>query len=60
MGFSFLKSALHHLSDKQIHTFAQKLSQHPDLASQFAVKGKSYDQLAACIAVKLSNPAQVK
>jgi hypothetical protein len=48
------------LSDKQIHTFAQKLSQHPDLASQFAVKGESYDQLAACIAVKLCNPAQVK
>ncbi|MCU4409653.1 helix-turn-helix domain-containing protein [Acinetobacter oleivorans] len=48
------------LSDKQIHTFAQKLSQHPDFASQFAAAGESYDQLAARIAAKLSNPAQAK
>lgn len=48
------------LSDKQIHTFAQKLSQHPEFASQFAAAGESYDQLAARIAVKLSDPAQTK
>lgn len=48
------------LSDKQIHTFAQKLSQHPEFASQFAAAGESYDQLAARIAVKLSDPAQAR
>ncbi|OAM14166.1 DNA-binding protein [Acinetobacter baumannii] len=48
------------LSDKQIHAFAQKLSQHPEFASQFAAAGESYDQLAARIAVKLSDPAQAK
>jgi len=53
-------SAPHQLSDKQIHTFAQKLSQHPEFASQFAAAGESYDQLAARIAVKLSDPAQAK
>lgn len=46
------------LSEKQIHTFAQKLSQHPEFASQFAAAGESYDQLAARIAVKLSDPEQ--
>lgn len=50
--------APHQLSDKQIHTFAQKLSQHPEFASQFAVAGESYDQLAARIAVKLAGPTQ--
>ncbi|EXC27082.1 helix-turn-helix domain-containing protein [Acinetobacter sp. 809848] len=48
------------LSDKQIHTFAQKLSQHPDFASQFAAAGESYDQLSARIAVKLSDPDQAR
>lgn len=48
------------LSDKQIHTFAQKLSQHPGFASQFAAAGESYDQLAARIAVKLSDPDQAR
>ncbi|HGH3636770.1 TPA: helix-turn-helix domain-containing protein [Acinetobacter baumannii] len=48
------------LSDKQVHAFAQKLSQHPEFASQFAAAGESYDQLAARIAVKLSDPAQAK
>ncbi|MCH2054678.1 replication protein [Acinetobacter pittii] len=52
--------APHQLSDKQIHTFAQKLSQHPEFASQFAAAGESYDQLTARIAVKLSDPAQAK
>ncbi|MDV7526350.1 helix-turn-helix domain-containing protein [Acinetobacter baumannii] len=52
--------APHLLSDKQVHTFAQKLSQHPEFASQFATAGESYDQLAARIAVKLSDPAQAK
>lgn len=46
------------LSDKQVHTFAQKLSQHSEFASQFAAAGESYDQLAARIAVKLSDPEQ--
>ncbi|HCA5148146.1 TPA: helix-turn-helix domain-containing protein [Acinetobacter baumannii] len=53
-------SAPHQLSDKQIHTFAQKLSVHPEFASQFAAAGESYDQLAARIAVKLSDPVQAK
>lgn len=53
-------SAPHQLSDKQVHTFAQKLSQHPEFASQFAAAGESYDQLAARIAVKLSDPDQAK
>ncbi|WP_446905840.1 helix-turn-helix domain-containing protein [Acinetobacter baumannii] len=48
------------LSDKQVHTFAQKLSQHSEFASQFAAAGESYDQLAARIAVKLTDPAQAK
>ncbi|MFY5956904.1 helix-turn-helix domain-containing protein [Acinetobacter baumannii] len=48
------------LSDKQIHIFAQKLSQNPEFASQFAAAGESYDQLAARIAVKLSDPVQAK
>lgn len=52
--------APHQLSDKQVHTFAQKLSQHPEFASQFAAAGESYDQLAARIAVKLSDPLQAK
>lgn len=52
--------APHQLSDKQVHTFAQKLSQHPEFASQFAAAGESYDQLAARIAVKLSDPAQAR
>ncbi|MBJ8432864.1 helix-turn-helix domain-containing protein [Acinetobacter pittii] len=52
--------APHLLSDKQVHTFAQKLSLHPEFASQFATAGESYDQLAARIAVKLSDPAQAK
>ncbi|MFW6584803.1 helix-turn-helix domain-containing protein [Acinetobacter baumannii] len=50
--------APHQLSDKQIHTFAQKLSQHPGFANQFAAAGESYDQLAARIAVKLADPEQ--
>ncbi len=53
-------SAPHQLSDKQVHSFAQKLSQHPEFASQFAAAGESHDQLAARIAVKLSDPAQAK
>ncbi|HCA5052825.1 TPA: helix-turn-helix domain-containing protein [Acinetobacter baumannii] len=53
-------SAPHQLSHKQVHSFAQKLSQHPEFASQFAAAGESYDQLAARIAVKLSDPVQAK
>lgn len=48
------------LSDKQVHIFAQKLSQHPEFASHFAAAGESYDQLAARIAVKLNDPTQAK
>ncbi|WP_202732725.1 helix-turn-helix domain-containing protein [Acinetobacter pittii] len=54
------QGGLNQLSDKQVHTFAQKLSQHPEFASQFATAGESYDQLAALIAVKLSDPVQAK
>ncbi|NUF34707.1 helix-turn-helix domain-containing protein [Acinetobacter oleivorans] len=53
-------SAQEKLSDKQVHVFAQKLSQHSEFASQFAAAGESYDQLAARIAVKLSDPVQAK
>ena len=48
------------LSEKQIHTFAQKLSQHPEFSSKFSEPGESYDKLAARIAVKLEDPAQAK
>ena len=48
------------LSEKQIHSFALKLSQHPEFASKFSEPGESYDKLAARIAVKLENPAQAK
>lgn len=48
------------LSEKQIFTFAQKLSQHPEFASKFSEPGESYEKLAARIAVKLKNPAQAK
>ena len=48
------------LSEKQIHSFAQKLSQHPEFASKFSEPGESYEKLAARIAVKLEDPAQAK
>jgi hypothetical protein len=48
------------LSEKQIHTFALKLSQHPEFSSKFSEPGESYDKLAARIAVKLEDPAQAK
>ncbi|MCU4491270.1 helix-turn-helix domain-containing protein [Acinetobacter guillouiae] len=48
------------LSEKQIHSFAQKLSQHPEFSGKFSEPGESYDKLAARIAVKLENPAQAK
>ena len=49
-----------HLTDKQITAFAQKLAHHPEFAGFFAHAGESYEQLAARIAVKLSDPAQAK
>lgn len=49
-----------HLSEKQIHSFALKLSQHPEFASKFSEPGESYEKLAARIAVKLEDPAQAK
>ena len=48
------------LSEKQIHSFALKLSQHPEFASKFSEPGESYEKLAARIAVKLENPVQAK
>lgn len=48
------------LSDKQITAFSQKLAHHPEFAGFFAHAGESYEQLAARIAVKLSDPAQAK
>ncbi len=48
------------LSEKQIHSFALKLSQHPEFASKFSEPGESYEKLAARIAVKLEDPAQAK
>ncbi|WP_120430180.1 helix-turn-helix domain-containing protein [Acinetobacter baylyi] len=48
------------LTDKQITAFAQKLAHHPEFAGFFAYAGESYEQLAARIAMKLSDPAQAK
>lgn len=48
------------LSEKQIFTFAQKLSQHPEFTGKFSEPGESYEKLAARIAVKLKDPAQAK
>lgn len=48
------------LSEKQIHSFALKLSQHPEFASKFSEPGESYEKLAARIAVRLEDPAQAK
>ena len=46
------------LSSKQIYSFAQKLSIHPEFASKYAEGNESYEQLAARIAVKLADPSQ--
>ncbi|MBR7736741.1 helix-turn-helix domain-containing protein [Acinetobacter nosocomialis] len=46
------------LSSKQIYSFAQKLSVHPQFASKYAEGNESYEQLAARIAVKLADPEQ--
>lgn len=46
------------LSSKQIYSFAQKLSVHPEFASKYAEGNESYEQLAARIAVKLADPQQ--
>lgn len=48
------------LSEKQIGLFAQRLSKHPEFSSKFAEPGEGYEQLAARIAVKLSDPVQAK
>lgn len=45
------------LSSKQIYSFAQKLSVHPEFASKYAEGNESYEQLAARIAVKLADHA---
>lgn len=46
------------LTSKQIYSFAQKLSVHPEFASKYAEGNESYEQLAARIAVKLADPEQ--
>lgn len=46
------------LSSKQIYSFAQKLSVHQEFASKYAEGNESYEQLAARIAVKLTDPEQ--
>ncbi|BFM85339.1 hypothetical protein JUNP543_3742 [Acinetobacter baumannii] len=46
------------LSSKQIYSFAQKLSVHPEFTSKYAEGNESYEQLAARIAVKLKDPEQ--
>jgi len=46
------------LTSKQIYSFAQKLSVHPEFASKYAEGNESYEQLAARIALKLSDPEQ--
>lgn len=48
------------MTEKQIHVFAQKLSHLPELASKYAEGNESYEQLAAKIAKKLSNPTECK
>ncbi|MDA3556649.1 helix-turn-helix domain-containing protein [Acinetobacter sp. AOR15_HL] len=48
------------LSSKQIYSFAQKLSVLPEFSSKYAEGNESYEQLAARIAVKLSDPVQAK
>lgn len=55
-----LPSSPKHLTDKQITAFSQKLAHHPEFAGFFAHAGESYEQLAARIAVMLSDPAQAK
>ncbi|MCB8769390.1 hypothetical protein [Acinetobacter soli] len=55
-----LPTSPNHLTDKQITAFSQKLAHHPEFAGFFAHAGESYEQLAARIAVKLSDPAQAK
>lgn len=49
---------LNTLSSKQIYSFAQKLSVLPEFASKYAEGNESYEQLAARIAVKLTDPEQ--
>ncbi|MBF7690848.1 helix-turn-helix domain-containing protein [Acinetobacter pollinis] len=48
------------MTEKQIHVFAQKLSHLPEIASKYAEGNESYEQLAAKIAKKLSNPTECK
>ena len=48
------------LSEKQIYSFAQKLSHHPEFTSKYSEPGDTYEKLASKIAVKLSNPIQAK
>lgn len=46
------------LSSKQIYSFAQKLSVLPEFSSKYAEGNETYEQLAARIAVKLTDPDQ--
>lgn len=54
------RTSTNRLSEKQIGLFAQRLSKHPEFSSKFAEPGEGYEQLAARIAVKLSDPKQAK
>ncbi|WP_336026393.1 helix-turn-helix domain-containing protein [Acinetobacter pittii] len=56
--FSGEQNNLTGLSHKQIAVFADKLSKHPEFASKYAEGNESYEQLAARIAVKLTDPQQ--
>ncbi|MDC4405068.1 helix-turn-helix domain-containing protein [Acinetobacter baumannii] len=48
------------LSQKQIAVFADKLSKHPEFSSKYAEGNESYEQLAARVAVKLTDPEQLQ
>ncbi|MHA3051851.1 DUF1376 domain-containing protein [Acinetobacter sp. ANC 4640] len=47
-------------SEKQIHVFAQKLANHPEVSSKFAEVGESQERFTARLAMKLSDPEQRK
>lgn len=48
------------LSEKQIQTFAKKLSLLPEIATKYAQGTETYDQLAIRLAQKLQNPSEAK
>ena len=48
------------LTSKQVFNFANRLARHPEISSKYGEPGESYDQLASRIAMKLSDPEQIK